>query len=381
MQNTKEKPLPKGITKRPDGRFMGRFQYEGNRYTLYDDNVEKLLLRMEDMKYELRHGIYEREQNITVDKWFWTWMEEYKKPTVKLTTYELYERTYESHIKPYFKGKKLKDIRAEHIQRLLNKESKRLSKKTLSRLKVILNGLFNQAYKNEIIKKNPVSLTQFPKYPPEKERRVMTREEQKIFLKYAKQLYYGDIFEMALSTGMRNGELRGLEWKDVDFKNRMIHITGTLVYSENEGYYKTSPKTRTSKRDIPMLDNVYVLLEARKKKQKELKELLEDRWTPYPGLEDLVFVKENGNLIEPAIIQYYTNHIQELIRKDGIEFAQISPHTLRHTFATRCIENGMQPQVLKSILGHSSLAMTMDLYSHVLPDTKSEEMKKISGLF
>lgn len=98
---------------------MGRFQYEGNRYTLYDDNVEKLLLRTEDMKYELRHGIYEREQNITVDKWFWTWMEEYKKPTVKLTTYELYERTYESHIKPYFKGKKLKDIHAEHIQRLL----------------------------------------------------------------------------------------------------------------------------------------------------------------------------------------------------------------------------------------------------------------------
>ena len=71
----------------------------------------------------------------------------------------------------------VKDIRAEHIQRLLNKESKRLSKKTLSRLKVILNDLFNQAYKNEIIKKNPVLLTQFPKYPPEKERRVMTRDE------------------------------------------------------------------------------------------------------------------------------------------------------------------------------------------------------------
>ena len=128
-----------------------------------------------------------------------------------------------------------------------------------------------------------------------------------------------------------------------------------------------------------MLDNVYAILTARRKKQEELQKLLEDRWNPYPGLEDLVFVKENGSLIEPAIIQYYTNHIQELIQKDGIEFARISPYTLRHTFATRCIENGMQPQVLKSILGHSSLAMTMDLYSHVLPDTKSEEMKKISG--
>lgn len=382
MQETiKKKQLPKGVIQRPDGRFMGRVQYEGNRYTIYDEDLDNLLTRMEDMRYELRHGLYEREQNITMDKWFQMWMEEYKKNSVKLTTYEVYERTYEGHIKPYFKGKKLKDIRPEHIQRLLNKEAKKLSKKTLSRLKVILNGCFSQAYKNEIIKKNPVPLTQFPKYPPEKERRVMTKEEQNIFLKYARKLNYGDLFEVALSTGMRNGELRGLEWQDIDFDNNVIHITGTLVYSEVKGYYKTSPKTRTSKRDIPMLDNVCVILKRRRKRQLEFKMLLGEKWKAYPGLEDLVFTKENGNLIEPAIIQYYIRHIQDMIKRDGIEFKKISPHTLRHTFATRCIENGMQPQVLKSILGHSSLAMTMDLYSHVLPDVKSEEIKKISGLF
>lgn len=381
METSDAKKLPKGITRRSDGRYMGRFQYEGQRYTLYDASVDKLLLRIEDMKYELRHGIYEHEQNITLDKWFHTWMEEYKKPTVKLTTYELYLRTYEHHIKPHFKGRKLKDIKPENIQRLLNLESKKLSKKTLSRLKVILNGVFSQAYKNEMIKKNPVPLTQFPKYSSEKERRVMSKEEQNIFLKYVRQLYYGDIFEVALSTGMRNGELRGLEWTDVDFEEKMIHVNGTLVYSETKGYYKTSPKTRSSKRDIPMLDNVYTILKERQERQLELKELLEDKWKPYPGLENLVFCKENGNLIEPAVMQYYIEHIQEMIKRDGIKFAKISVHTLRHTFATRCIENGMQPQVLKSILGHSSLAMTMDLYSHVLPDTKSEEMKKISGLF
>ena len=70
-----------------------------------------------------------------------------------------------------------------------------------------------------------------------------------------------------------------------------------------------------------------------------------------------------------------------MIRRDGKEFEPIHIHTLRHTFATRCIENGMQPQVLKTILGHSSLSMTMDLYSHVLPDTKVEEMKKIANCF
>ena len=69
------------------------------------------------------------------------------------------------------------------------------------------------------------------------------------------------------------------------------------------------------------------------------------------------------------------------IKDEGIEFEHVHPHTLRHTFATRCIENGVPPQVLKTLLGHSTLAMTMDLYAHVLPDTKAEELQKIAGLF
>ena len=206
----------------------------------------------------------------------------------------LYLRTYEQHIKPHFKGRKIKDIKAENLQHLLNLESKKLSKRTLSWLKVILNRVFNQAYKNEIIKKNPVPLAQFPKYPSEKERRVMTKEEQNIFLKYVRKLYYSDIFEVALSTGMRNGELWGLEWKDVDFEEKVIHVRRTLVYSATKGYYKTSPKTRTSKRDIPMLDNVYTILKTRKERQSELKKFLEDKWKPYSGLENLVFCKDNG---------------------------------------------------------------------------------------
>ena len=75
------------------------------------------------------------------------------------------------------------------------------------------------------------------------------------------------------------------------------------------------------------------------------------------------------------------NRTVDKINSFGIEFEHVHPHTLRHTFATRCIENGMPPQVLKTILGHSSLSMTMDLYAHVLPNTKAEEMQKIAGLF
>ena len=130
-----------------------------------------------------------------------------------------------------------------------------------------------------------------------------------------------------------------------------------------------------------MLDNVYRILKEHRHEQLKKKMYLGSEWKPSEGLEELVFTTTFGRPLNMTSIQYYIRHIQEMIWKDGIEFPPIHMHTLRHTFATRCIENGMQPQVLKTILGHSSLAMTMDLYSHVLPDVKADEMQKIAGLF
>lgn len=375
-----KKKLPKGITQRKDGRYMGRFQYEGENYTLYGSDPDKLIVQIEDLKYEVRHGIYEKEQNISVDLWFHTWMEEYKRNQVKPTTFDLYKRTYDGHIKHYIQKKKLKDIRPEHIQRILNSESKIVKRQTLTRIHVILNGLFKQAYKNGIIQKNPVERATLPKLREDTERRVLTREEQAIFLEYSKKTNYGDLFEVALSTGMRKGEILALEWSDIDFDNRMIHVTGTLI-RVNSRYVKGTPKSKTSKRDIPMLDNVYEILKKRRIEFLELKVKLGDKWTPLDGLNNLVFTNKFGSVVTLNTVQYYMKHIQDMIRRDGIKFENIHIHTLRHTFATRAIESGMQPQVLKTILGHSSLAMTMDLYSHVLPDTKTEEMKKIANLF
>ena len=136
---------------------------------------------------------------------------------------------------------------------------------------------------------------------------------------------------------------------------------------QNDGSYEEQAD-RAAKM---ILDSLAVLLKIR----------LGDKWTPLDGLDNLVFTNEFGSVVTLNTMQYYMRHIQDMIRRDGTEFAPIHIHTLRHTFATRAIEAGMQPQVLKTILGHSSLAMTMDLYSHVLPDMKAEEMEKIASAF
>ncbi len=381
MAEAKQKKLPKGITLRADGLYMGRFSYYGERHTLYDKDLKVLMKKMDDLRYELEHGLYAKESVITVNDWFHTWIKEYKKPTVKQGTVGVYEDTFDSYIKEPFGKKKLKDLRPEQIQNLYNTlYSQGFSRNTIELVSVVLSGMYKQAYKNQKIRMNPVPLATLPKMSERQERRVLSKEEQEIFIQASKNHKYYYTFELALSTGMRSGEIRGLEWKDIDFQNKIIHVQGTLVQNKY-GFYKDSPKTQSSYRDIPMLDNVYTLLKERKKEQAEHKMLFASEWKPHEGLENLVVTTNTGRPLGKAYLNNAIDTITRKIQKTRPDFKEFSIHSMRHTFATRCIENSMEPQVLKAILGHSKLSMTMDLYAHVLPDTKSMEIQKIAGLF
>ncbi|GFI61950.1 transposase from transposon Tn916 [Clostridiales bacterium] len=371
------KTLPKGITQRPDGRYMARFQHKGEKYCLYDYDLENLQRRITDLRYEVSHGVYAKEGKATVDSWFEIWLKDYKINNLKEATIFRYKSAYENHIKPVIGDKKLRDIRPEHIQRLYNSLS---GMKTVSIVASILSGMFEQAFKNQIINKNPIPMTTVPKQRNDKrEMRVLTIEEQEILLKNS----HGnlkDLIEVSLSTGLRTGELRALEWNDIDFENKIIHVTGTLTEIDGRAF-KDTPKTKSSRRDIPMLENVERIFLNKKEEQADKKEKMGERYRSKKGLENLIFRSRTGTPISNSCYVRMINRTVNRINGLGIEFEHIHPHTFRHTFATRCIEKGIPPQVLKTILGHASLAMTMDLYAHVLPDTKAEEMKKIASLF
>lgn len=375
--------MPKGIKINKKGLYIGRFQYQGTRYQVSSIDLKECVNKLEKVKYEVKNGIYCQESIVTVNSWFNTWIEEYKEPTVKKNTITAYKTTYKQHIKKPLGGKKMKEVRPEMIQRLYNSLKKKgKAAKTIDLVSTVLHGMFQQAYKNEMIQKNPIPLATLPKMKKVKESRVMTLEEQKLFMKYVKDDEIADICELFLSTGLRSGELRGLDWKtDIDFKNKIIHVTGTLNYDKDTGWRKDEPKTPTSYRDIPMLDNVERLLKRVKRQQMEMRLYMGNKWKPIKGLENLVFLQPTGTPLYKGYMKKHLDNVQKQIRKDGYEFERITPHTFRHTFATRCIENGMPPQVLKGILGHSKLSMTMDLYAHVLPDTKAKEMQRIANLF
>ncbi len=365
--------LPKGIRQRSDT-FEGRFTYQGKSYTVHGKTITETQKNMTDLKYKLEHGVYVSKKQITLNDWFETWMEEYKKNRIKRGTYENYKKNFYGIIKRRFNlgNIQLTDIRGEHIQKLYNdlvKEGYALS--TIKIVSAVLNGCMQQALRNGLIERNPVKLAELPRQTEKATRQAMTREQQALFMEYAKESYLYNFYAVMLRTGMRNGEMRGLKYTDIDKKKNVIRVQRTLKYIEGEGYYEDTPKTRTSKRDIPLTAATLQLLEEQRK-----------FWGfKVEKMDRYLFCNELGEPLSRARVRAETDRIVKRIRAAGHDFPHITPHVFRHTFATRAIEAGMQPQVLKTILGHSSLAMTMDLYSHVLPETRAEEMEKIANVF
>lgn len=376
----KEKKLPEGIILRADGRYMGRFAYQGERYTFYGKNAKTLAKKIQEKRYELEHGFYCKETDITVENWFKDWIRDYKMNSVKAGTIESYQQYFESYIRPELGKRRLSSVRPEHIQRLLNGLLEKYSVATVSLSYIILSGMYKQAFRNRLIAVNPMQLVEAPKKKQKKKKiRVLSIEEHKLFLRYARESPYYNLYIVALNTGMRLGELRGLMWNDIDFEKRLIHVQRTMRYFHGTGTVLDSPKTESSVRDIPMLDEVYRILKSHKREQKRMRLLLGDKWTM--DFPDLVFTNPWGKHISDTAINMDMKKIEKRICEAGVSFEHIYPHVLRHTFATRGLENGIPPKVMQELLGHTSITMTLDIYSHVLPDTKAKEIQKIANLF
>lgn len=397
IASTTKQKLPPGITRRKDGRYQGRFTYNGKRYTLYDKNLRSLKKRLADAKYEAEHGYYCTGGQITLNNWYQTWLEEYKSVVVKNSTILLYTTSYERYISDVLGNRKLQDIRTIHIQKLYNDLQKSgLSVGTIQIVHAVLFNIFKLALKNEILIKNPCVGAEIPR-EEKKEPRVLTATEQEIFLDIIRGNYYEPLLKVALGTGLRIGELLGLTWDDIDFKTSTISISRTLLYMKNRqtGHFCfqfQSPKSRSSKRTVPLIPSLSILLKEHKKYQHAQRIARGPFWTPLPNMDNLVFTTKNGTPIQEVYIVKCLNAVTAKINRiehqqalyenrDPVPFERITPHTLRHSFATRAFENGLAPKTVQELLGHSNINLTMNLYTHVTHDVKVREMEKLYDLF
>lgn len=392
-----KKQLPPGITLRKDGRYQARYTFNGKRCTIYGKNLKEVQRKLRDARYEIDHGIYAKPDRITVDSWYKTWLKEYRENVVRETTIIGNKKCYE-HIKPEIGHMKLQSVRPEHIQRILNKMKREgYSGGYIENTRQTMNMIFHQAHMNGIIITNPVERSILPKVETKAEnlhRRALTEWEQKAFLECAakRKPFYADIFFVGFSTGMRVGEINGLEWQDIDFDKMEIHVNGTMIKVAGKEYYKGPVKTGESKRTIPMLPEIAKRLRKHKTEQAKLRMMLGNKWEPVKGLEHLVFTTMFGKPLLSLSVGRYINSTVNAVNRSEEKRATAEhrkpelmetfcPHSMRHTFATRALERGISPKVVQSYLGHSTIDVTMNIYTHVTAELEREEIKKIANQF
>lgn len=378
MATKTDKTLPTGITLRKDGRYMWRFKYAGVTYSGYSRKLPDAKKALRDKRYEVEHGLYSKEKAILFDTWFIEWLNVYKRADCKDSTINLYKNVYNRYIKTVFGKKQVKNLRADMIQKFINKAAAERSKTVASTINFLLYDSLRQAARNGIISKNPMDNTTPPKFKESRKGKALSAEVEKKFLDAAKDSYYYPLYRMASLTGMRIGEVLGLQWQDVDFEHGEIYITHTLCYVPGRGQYLDTPKSEASRRIIPMEkgSELYTLLKEWRSKQRLQKFKVGKYWQPLPGMEHIVFTSNHGTPHFDMNVRTDQRKIVAEMNEAGINI-DCTFHTLRHCFATRCIENGMDPKVLQAILGHSTFAMTMDLYCDVMEDTKRKELSKI----
>lgn len=393
------KKLPMGITwLAKKNLYMGRFTYQGTAYTLYDKNLKNIQKKLTEKRYEVEHGLEQRADRLTLDRWFGIWLNDYKINNVKPTTRQIYEDLYKCQVKDTLGKRYLTQIKPIHIQKMYNDfMSKGLSSKYLHNVNAVLYNLFDVAVRNDMLVKNPCDGVIKPPIGGV-ERRVLTAQEQTRFLRFIRQepwTFYEPTLTVLLGTGLRVGELLGLNWEDIDFEQKTITITKTLVYVKRQDTKKfhfaiQSPKTKHGKRVVPMQKDVELALRRQEENQRQIH--AQGKWAPHAGFERLVFTGRTGQPQQRGAVQGMLNKIvkaindeeERLARKEGrdpVLMEHLHPHALRHSFATRCFEVDMPPKTVQMLLGHASIQMTLDLYTHVSDQKKLEDMKKLDKVF
>ena len=366
------KELGLGICQRKDGLYQGRFTNRfGKRETLYDKKLNNLRLRLRKAQIDDNNAANPLKSNMTLDEWYDIWIDTFKR-NCRNTTIVEYKGIYKS-IKQELGWRKLQTLEPVILQKVLNDLKSDNQRKMV---KTILSDILDKAKRNGLISKNPAKhlITQIDNEYP-KERRVLSIQETELFLEYSKESRYYNLFVVALETGMRIGELKALYWNDIDFSRRALWVKKTmcLVRGDHGAYFEVhNPKTFSGNRLIPLTNKCIEALMRQKILNTSTVQKYKDT-----NFTNLVFPSKKNQPFHDMVILESIHNVIAKMAADGVYVEKFGPHTFRHTFATRAIENDMNPKTLQRILGHSSLQMTMNLYCHVSDDKLFDEMKKM----
>ncbi len=389
MSKTKRGHNEGSIRQRSDGRFEVRVTAgtdfatgKPKRTSYYAKTKAEAIKLLHEVEYNIHINEMVDPTSTKLIDWLRIWLETYMKNSLKQSTYTSYKGYIENHLAKSFSTLKLKDLNSKMLQDFYNYKltEEGLSPKTITNLHRCLHKTLKQTVLEHHLNSNPCDAVNLPRNEkPQIE--ILTREEQEHLIYTSYNFRYGIFIRLTLATGIRLGELLGLRWEDIDTRKNMLNIRRTLNRLPKIDYNGIGnsteiviqePKTKNSILSIPLMQIVIRELQQWKNIQ------FSDARTAGIMYNDSGFIVTNplGGYIEPRTFRDYYDEILEASGLGHYTF-----HALRHTFATRAMEQGMDSKTLSILLGHNSVSFTLDTYTHVLDSQKHEKMKLMENLF
>jgi integrase len=260
----------------------------------------------------------------------------------------------------------------QHIQAFYTEKMKEgLQASTVALIHAVLHTALEHAVKWNLVARNVASLVSVPHSDPP-EVRALTSDEARKLIEVARGHWLEPMLILALTTGLRRGELFALRWSDIDVSHGIMQIRRTANRYAGYGFVENDPKTKRSRRNIILSDVALQALQDQRALRDKIKTKAGERWKE----QDLVFPSRSGGFFDPDTL---VKHFHLLLDKAGLP--RIRFHDLRHSAATILLTMGVHPKVVQELLGHSTIAMTMDTYSHLLPSMQKDAAGKMNSVF
>ena len=378
--------MPK-YKKRADGRYrtsvvVGYDDETGKqkRKYVYARTQLELDKKITDIKQKLNTNTYADDENITVKDWAERWLDLYKS-SVQHNTKTSYKRAVENYIIPYLGDIRLSRLKKINVQEMINAIVEKGNLRTAKLVSLTIKQLLNQAADNELIYKNVANNINVPKYEaPEK--RSLTPAELKLFEDAELTDKERAFIAVIRYCGLRRGEALALSRTDFDFVNNILHVSKAVAYTDGKPQIK-EPKTKAGIRDIPMPDKLRKIILA------YIKNL--DGIYLFPSSTSYIMTKSSFRRFWEDILDKVNTcaggfgyKARSENQKKLILINQnndITPHIFRHTYASDLYAAGVDLKTAQTYLGHSSISMTMNIYTHLNEKTRQENKQKICNYF